>query len=392
MRQRVLVMKTLTSQQLDGAYSGWACYMRRALDIAANVFNTSPNPRVGCVIVKGNEIVGEGWHLGPGQNHAEIEALDRSGGKAKSAIAFVTMEPCSHIGRTGPCSKALIEAGVESVVIASVDPDERVCGQGIVDLEDAGINVFHLLSFDELARDINPGYFKRHKSRMPFVRLKLAMSIDGRTGLANGKSKWITSSEARSDVQKYRARSNAIITGINTVLEDDPALTLRIDDLKLNKSQLENNRIAFLKRPLRVIVDSKKRTPDTSKIINSEGGVKIFTNEMEYKDDEFPRNVELVQTASAQGRVDLRTMLESLSANFGCDEVLVEAGPTLSTSFIREDLVDELVLYIAPKILGSDARPLTEITGLIEMNECLQFSVKEFDKVGADIKVVLTIN
>lgn len=385
-------MKTLTSHQLTGAFDGWAAYMQRALDLAVNVFNTAPNPRVGCLIVKENEIVGEGWHSGPGQNHAEIEALDRAGTRANSATAFVTLEPCAHVGKTGPCSKALIAAGIDNVVIASLDPDERVSGQGIVDLEAANIGVFHLLDFDELAKRVNPGYFKRQKLGMPFVRLKLATSLDGRTALATGESRWITSSEARRDVQRYRAGSSAIITGINTVLIDNPALTLRIDELQLDKYELENNKISFLKKPLRVVVDTEKRTPDTSKIIHNEGKVKIFTTKAGKDNVKFAKNVELVQMQDVQGRVDLRTMLESLAAKFGCNDVLVEAGSTLSTSFINEGLVDELIIYIAPKILGRDARPLTEIAGLTKMNECLQFSVKEVAKVGADIKVTLIVN
>jgi diaminohydroxyphosphoribosylaminopyrimidine deaminase/5-amino-6-(5-phosphoribosylamino)uracil reductase len=385
-------MKTLTTHQLTGAFDGWAAYMQRALDLAANVFNTAPNPRVGCLIVKDNEIVGEGWHSGPGQNHAEIEALDRAGPRANSATAFVTLEPCAHTGKTGPCSKALIAAGIDSVVIASLDPDKRVSGQGVVDLEAANIGVFHLLDFDELAKRVNPGYFKRQKLGMPFVRLKLATSLDGRTALANGESRWITSSEARCEVQRYRAGSSAIITGINTVLIDNPTLTVRIDELQLDKYQLENNKISFLKKPLRVVVDTEKRTPDTSKIIHSEGKVKIFTAKGGKDTVKFAENVELVQMKDVQGRVDLRTMLESLATKFGCNDVLVEAGSTLSTSFINEGLVDELIIYIAPKILGRDARPLTEISGLTKMDECLQFSVKEVVKVGADIKVTLLVN
>jgi len=383
-------MKTLTSHQLNGTFDGWGVYMQRALQLAENVFNTSPNPRVGCVIVRDNEIVGEGWHSSPGQNHAEVEALKRAGTRAQSAVAFVTLEPCAHTGKTGPCSQALIAAGVESVVIASVDPDKRVNGQGIVDLERANINVFHLTDFDGLAKKINPGYFKRHTFGIPFVRLKLAMSLDGRTGLANGKSKWITSSEARCDVQKYRARSSAIVTGINTVLADDPQLTVRTSELGLDRHQLEKNKISFLNKPLRIILDSKKRTPDTSRIICNSGEVKIFSFQGPKNSDKSGDNVEHIKAERFQGRVGLRNMLECLSTSFGCNDVLVEAGSTLSTSFINENLVDELIVYIAPKILGRDARPLTEIIGLNRMDDGLQFKVKEVKQIGPDIKVILT--
>ena len=383
-------MKTLTSHQLTDTFDGWDIYMHRALELAQNVFSASPNPRVGCVIVKDDEIVGEGWHSGPGQNHAEIEALDRAGVRAQSAVTFVTLEPCAHIGKTGPCSQALIAAGVESVVIASIDPDRRVFGQGIVDLENANINVFHLTDFDDLAKDINPGYFKRHTSGMPFVRLKLAMSLDGRTGLANGESKWITSSEARRDVQKYRARSSAIVTGINTVLVDDPQLTVRTSELGIGEKELENNKTSLLNKPLRIVLDSNKRTPDTSQIICNDGKVKIFSFQGPIKSDKSPKNVEHIKAECCQGRVNLRNMLEFLSTSFACNDVLVEAGSTLSTSFINDNLVDELIVYIAPKILGRDARPLTEIIGLHRMKDCLQLKVKEVETIGPDIKIILT--
>ena len=210
-------MKILTSQQLIGSFADWPSHMQRSIELAATVFNTTPNPRVGCVIVKDGQIVGEGWHSAAGQKHAEIVALERAGELANSSTAFVSLEPCAHTGRTPPCTKALISAGIGKVVIASVDPDERVSGRGIAALESANIEVFQLKDFDEKARAINPGFFKRHELGVPFVRLKLAMSIDGRTALSNGESKWITSAEARRDVQKLRAKSCAIVTGLSLI-------------------------------------------------------------------------------------------------------------------------------------------------------------------------------
>ena len=227
-------MKALQNQQLNPAILEWPVYMRRALQLAGNVLCTTPNPRVGCIIVNNNSVVGEGWHIAAGQAHAEVMALQSAGDLTQGATAFVSLEPCAHRGRTGPCSQALIKAGIAIVVVAGVDPDERVAGQGIRDLETAGIEVFHLTDFESEARDLNAGYFKRQESGLPLVRLKLAMSLDGRTALANGESKWITGKEARADVQKLRASSSAVITGINTVLSDDPALNVRANELALN--------------------------------------------------------------------------------------------------------------------------------------------------------------
>jgi len=210
------MMKKISNNELDESILNWPIYMQRALDLACNVLNTTPNPRVGCVLVKGDRVVGEGWHVAAGEDHAEIMALKQAGANAESALAFVSLEPCAHVGRTGPCSSALIEAGVSKVIVASIDPNPEVAGQGVSNLLDAGIEVIQLVDFDQVARQINPGYFKRRESGLPFVRCKLAMSLDGRTALANGESKWITGPAARADVQRLRAESSAIITGIET--------------------------------------------------------------------------------------------------------------------------------------------------------------------------------
>jgi len=382
-------MKALQNQQLDPAILEWPVYMQRALQLAGSVLCTTPNPRVGCIIVNNNSVVGEGWHIAAGQAHAEVMALRSAGDLAQGATAFVSLEPCAHRGRTGPCSQALIKAGIAIVVVAGIDPDERVAGQGIRDLEAAGIEVFHLTDFESEARDLNTGYFKRQESGLPLVRLKLAMSLDGRTALANGESKWITGKEARADVQKLRASSSAIITGINTVLSDDPALNVRANELALSESELMNNAELFASQPLRVIADSQMRTHGTAKILSKPGLVKIFCNEGMNVKNNFANNVEIIQSISDSQGVNLNFMLEYLASKFTCNDVLIEAGPTLSGSFIRAGLVDELVVYIAPKLLGSDAKPLFEITGLESLVESTQFVTSEVTQIGTDIKAML---
>ena len=379
-------MKTLTLKELDGELAEWPFYMDKAIGLAASVFNATPNPRVGCVIVKGGSVIGEGWHSAAGEKHAEIVALEDAGPAAKNSTAFVSLEPCAHQGRTPPCSEALIAAEVDRVVIASVDPDERVSGRGIKALEEANIKVFHLLDFDDRARAVNPGFFKRQEFAKPFVRLKLAMSIDGRTALSNGKSKWITSSEARKDVQRLRAQSCAIVTGIGTILMDDPSLTVRIPELGIDDMQLKYNEMSLSKSPARVVIGDYKKIPATAKVIHNEGAVKFFTSAKGGSVTNYPENVEIFEIKSDSKRVDLESVLVSLASDSKCNEVLVEAGPTLSADFIDQGLVDEFITYKAPKILGSDAKPLINYTGLTSLDKSINFSVKEVCRLGSDIK------
>jgi diaminohydroxyphosphoribosylaminopyrimidine deaminase/5-amino-6-(5-phosphoribosylamino)uracil reductase len=381
------MMKKISNNKLDESILNWPIYMQRALDLACNVLNTTPNPRVGCVLVKGDRVVGEGWHVAAGEDHAEIMALKQAGANAESALAFVSLEPCAHVGRTGPCSSALIEAGVSKVIVASIDPNPEVAGQGVANLLDAGIEVIQLVDFDQVARQINPGYFKRRESGLPFVRCKLAMSLDGRTALANGESKWITGPAARADVQRLRAESSAIITGIETVLADDPSLNVRAEELDLDSAELARNEKALSQQPLRVVLDSKRRIPESAKILALPGDVKIFGAVAE--DAKLAANVEYIASAKSGERVSLQFVLESLASDFSCTEVLVEAGPVLSTAFIQAGLVDELIVYIAPKLLGSDARALLNVAGLKSMSETVDFEISDASQLGGDIRLVL---
>ena len=382
-------MQTLSNNELSEQNIDWPVNMRRAIGLARKVITATPNPRVGCVLVKDGLVVGEGWHIAAGEDHAEAMALNNAGEQARGATALVSLEPCSHTGRTGPCTDALLEAGVAEVVIAGIDPDPKVSGKGVAALEGAGIAVVHLVDFEGAARAINPGYIKRQQLGLPYVCCKLAMSLDGRTALANGESKWISSAAARADVQKQRARSSAIVTGIGTVLADDPSLNLRGEELDLDPESRAHNKMSLARQPLRVVLDSHLRTPAAARIIAADGEVLIYTVKAVPKDQAFPDNVEVVRATKAASRVSLQFVLESLASKFACNEVLVEAGSTLSSAFIQAGLVDELLVYIAPRLLGSDAKALFDLTGLQSLADSVDFEVKDLDKVGGDIRVTL---
>jgi len=390
-------MQTLRNTELDALQTAWPQHMQRAIQLAASVFSAAPNPRVGCVIVGGNaeagdSVLGEGWHQGAGLPHAELIAIANAIRLAAGSTAFVTLEPCCHTGRTGPCSSALIEAGVSRVVIASKDPNPKVSGGGIAALEAAGVEVFFLQDFEDGARRLNRGFFSRLERRRPFVRCKLAMSLDGRTALANGESKWITGAEARSDVQRLRAECDAIVTGIETVLADDPAMTLRQAELGLNAQQLVWNELRLSNPPLRVVLDSRGRLSETAKIVTEPGRCIAYRLDGANSFAEASSSVEArlaPNTGESPSRVDLLSVLESLAELDECNEVLVEAGATLSGSFIEAGLVDELIIYIAPKLLGSDGRPLLGMSGLNELSDAIEFKVDSLEQVGADIKVTL---
>lgn len=382
-------MEILSTTQCENDRADWPLQMQRALELAARVINTSPNPRVGCVLSRAGEIVGEGWHEAPGLAHAEVMALTQAGDRARGALAFVTLEPCAHHGRTGPCSDALIAAGVSQVIIAGLDPNPNVSGQGVAALEAAGVAVTHLQDFEFAARQLNPGYFKRREQGLPRLILKMAMSLDGRTAMADGEAKWITCPEARADVQRLRLSSSAILTGINTVLLDDPSLNVRPENLDLDSNEKQWNARLLGEQPLRVILDSQLRTPGTAKILGVEGECIIYTAVSGRDGKAHIGKAGIKSVKSADGRVDLRSVLESLAADHECNDVLVEAGPILSGAFVRSGLVDEVVLYMAPKLLGSDAKPLVEISGLASLQDSIDFEVQDLRQVGADVRLVL---
>ena len=359
-------MTTFTSQDHQ--------FMSLALRLAAQGLNTTtPNPRVGCVLVKDGQIIGQGAHLKAGEAHAEIIALrdaeQKSPEKIKAATAYVTLEPCSHFGRTPPCANALIEAGVARVVAAMQDPNPKVAGNGLKNLAAAGMVVEHGL-MEAQARELNIGFVTRMTQNKPYVRVKIAASLDGRTALANGESKWITGEAARLDVQHWRARSCAILTGIGTVLADNPNM---------------NVRVATTRQALKVIVDSQLRTPVDANILK-DGKVLIAYmqgNEAQ-KAALIAAGAELLQIGA--GKVCLKSLLSAL-AERGINELMVEAGQTLNGSLLAANLVDEFILYYAPIILGADARGMLAIPPLESMQDRVSLHIIETRQIGQDIRV-----
>lgn len=361
-------------------------FMAQALRLAERgVYTTMPNPRVGCVLVKDGSVIAEGWHVRAGEGHAEVNALAVAGDKARGATAYVTLEPCSHVGKTGPCSDALIAAGVARVVFAMEDPNPLVAGQGLDKLRAAGIQVDGPLLEDD-ARALNVGFIKRMERKLPFVRCKLAMSVDGRTAMANGESKWVTGRLARQDVQRLRARSCAIITGIDTVLFDNASLTVRANEL-----DLDNAVAAAEKQPLRVVLDSTLRMPRDADILKQATPVLIVHNgnpENADKLNNWPEHVEFLALPAGNGQIHLSKLLKEL-AKRQCNEVLVEAGATLAASFLRGGLLDEVIIYMAPKLLGSNARPLFELP-LNSMPSALPLKIRDIRAVGKDWRMTVT--
>ena len=375
--------------ELDAAFLDWPVHMQRALDLADSVLTAAPNPRVGCVLVHDGQVISEGWHSAAGADHAEVMALTNAGREPRGATAFVSLEPCAHHGKTGPCSDALIAAGIARVVIPMQDPNPEVAGKGIAKMEEAGIEVIMLPDFETAARRLNPGFFHRIEQGRPLVRMKLAMSLDGRTALASGASKWITDAASRADVQRLRAASSAVLTGVGTVLADDPSLNVRRDELELSEAQLLSNELNLQEPPLRIVLDSRRRMPPTAKLLGLDGQVVVYsTASAENSELLDSENVDL-RLAGSGDRVDLQTVLESLAADYQCNDVLIEAGPTLCGAFFQSKLVDELVVYIAPKLLGSDAKPLLDLVGITQMSAAPEFQIIETQQLDNDVKLVL---
>ncbi|QIZ77570.1 bifunctional diaminohydroxyphosphoribosylaminopyrimidine deaminase/5-amino-6-(5-phosphoribosylamino)uracil reductase RibD [Ferrimonas lipolytica] len=361
-----------------------AQHMARALQLAKRgLLTTRPNPRVGCVIVRGDQVVGEGAHLKAGEPHAEVHALRAAGDAARGATAYVTLEPCSHYGRTPPCAEALIKAGVARVVAAMVDPNPQVAGRGLKMLQNAGIEVSHGL-LQAQAEALNPGFIKRMRTGFPFVTIKLAASVDGRTALANGESKWITGPKARQDVQRLRARCDAIITGADSVLIDDPSMNVRHSQLGHWQAKLEPQQ---LQQPLRVVIDGRARLAPPLQLLQCEGEILLATTE-EYQ-CQWPEAVSTWRSAPHNGKVDLILLMMELGKR-GINEVLVEAGASLAAAFIKAELWDEIVLYQAPKLMGNPARGLLELPEFAQMTEAVSLQFNDIRLVGGDLRLSLT--
>ena len=374
--------------------------MAKAIQLAKKGrYTTHPNPRVGCIITKNKQIIAEGFHQRAGQPHAEINALDalnQSGeiALARGATAYVTLEPCSHTGKTPPCANALIDAGISRVVIAMQDPNPRVAGQGIARLKAAGIEV-KVGVLEQQARALNPGFIKRMEQGLPWVRVKLAMSLDGRTAMASGESQWITAEQARADVQRYRAQADAILTGIGTLLADDPSLNVR-----LSASDLEIE--GEVRQPARVILDSQLQTPRDAKLLGLPGETIIMVSTATFAHSDKSKKIKALQSKGIQilpietnksnnkGSLSLPAVLKAL-AKQQINEVHVEAGATLCGSLIQQRLADEVILYMAPIFMGSDARGLLNLPGLDKMQDKITLNINDIRAIGKDWRITIMI-
>jgi diaminohydroxyphosphoribosylaminopyrimidine deaminase/5-amino-6-(5-phosphoribosylamino)uracil reductase len=349
--------------------------MRRALELAARgLYSTQPNPRVGAVLARDGEIVGEGWHERAGELHAEPRAIQAAGERAQGATAYVTLEPCNHQGRTPPCVDALLAAGIRRVVFAVKDPNPRVNGSGAARLREAGVLVESGLMAGE-ASALNAGFLKRMLDKKPFVRLKTAASVDGRIALANGKSQWITSEEARADVQHWRAQSGAVLTSAATVLADNPRL---------------NARIQTGRQPMRVILDRRRAVTRAARILKAPGEILIFAAQAARKANtpETLGRARIERVKVTRGHLDLTRVFRRL-AELEVNDVLVEAGGRLSGALLAGGHVDEWLLYVAPKLLGRDAKPMAALAGLSSLEAAPRFEIVDSQIVGPDLRLKL---
>jgi diaminohydroxyphosphoribosylaminopyrimidine deaminase/5-amino-6-(5-phosphoribosylamino)uracil reductase len=353
-------------------------WMAQALRLARQgLFTTTPNPRVGCVIVKNNQVIGAAAHLKAGEPHAEVHALREAGTQAEGADVYVTLEPCSHHGRTPPCVEAVIVVKPKRVIIAMQDPNPLVAGRGVAALRAQGIEVVVGIMENE-ARNLNQGFISRMTRGLPYVRSKVAASLDGRTALNNGKSQWITGEQARLDVQQWRAQSCAIVTGIGTVLADNPSMTVRLENTT--------------RQPLRVIVDSRLQTSVDSKmldplILKSSPVLIVYAHDQNQRADQLKAaGAELVLLAGAVNKVDLKALLQLLGQR-GINEVLVEAGQGLNGALLHAGLIDEFVFYYAPKLMGDAAKAMFAMQELTEMQQVTELQILDVRQVGSDIRL-----
>lgn len=357
--------------------------MTRALQLAERGrYTTDPNPNVGCVLVKDGEVVGEGWHQWAGEPHAEIHALAAAGDKSHGATAYVTLEPCSHTGRTGPCCDALINAGVAEVVVAVEDPNPLVAGQGIARLRSEGVQVRSGVQMQR-AVELNRGFFSRMQRQRPWIRVKMAMSLDGRTALHNGVSQWISGPEARADVQKLRAQASATLSGIGTVLADDPSLNVRLDAQALGGWGEQ------VRQPVRVILDAQGQLRDDMKLLALPGDIWIYTLQPQLSET-LQTRCTVVSSFSAQAhRLDLPAVVADL-AERGINELHLEAGMKMAGAFVAQGLVDELVLYVAPKLMGHTGFSLLHLPEFSAMSEVSNWRYQDVRQLGDDLKLTLS--
>jgi len=366
-------------------------YMQQAIDLAKKgLYSTKPNPAVGCVLVKNGKVVGQGWHQQAGQPHAERVALAQAGTHAEGATAYVTLEPCSHFGRTPPCADGLIEAKVAKVVVAMQDPNPLVASQGIERIEQAGIPVV-LGVLESEARQINLGFIRKMEKQLPFVRLKIASSLDGRTAMANGESHWITGEESRLEVHKMRARCGALITGIGTVLADDPSLTVRLTDQQLTDMNLTQENC----HPIRVVLDPNLSMPLDAKMLGLPGRTILMTSREtaerspEIVEEIHAQGVEMVAVSAEDDHLDIESILHYLAEEEQINDVMVESGAIVAGAFMQSGLVNELHCFIAPSLMGNDAKPMFVLPGLDSMDKKLNLTIQSMDRFGDDARLIL---
>tara|TARA_R110001583_G_scaffold67490_1_gene192846 strand:- start:5148 stop:6293 length:1146 start_codon:yes stop_codon:yes gene_type:complete len=365
-------------------------YMAMAIELAKKGrFTSAPNPNVGCVIVANELVVGEGFHFKAGEPHAEVHALAMAGTKAINATCYVTLEPCSHFGRTPPCALALTKAGVKRVVVAMVDPNPKVAGRGINILQEAGIQVDVGL-LETQAKALNLGFIKRMQTKTARITVKMASSLDGKTALENGQSQWITGSQARIDVQYYRAKQGAILTGSGTVIADDPSLNVRFSELQksphFNDAINENQ----LRQPMRIILDSHNKLTLQEKLFNLPG--KVILASLEVRSDiklfKGIANLEqIIVKNDGHGRIDLKALLIRLN-DYEINDIWVEAGAKLAGEFFNQQLVDQFILYQAPKLMGDQGRNLVNLPNYSKMDDVIQLTLKDMTLIGSDIRII----
>jgi diaminohydroxyphosphoribosylaminopyrimidine deaminase / 5-amino-6-(5-phosphoribosylamino)uracil reductase len=355
-------------------------FMTRALQLAEQgLYSTMPNPRVGCVIVKDGQIVGEGAHLKAGEPHAEIHALKQAGAQASGATIYVTLEPCSHTGRTPPCSQAIVDAGITKVITAMQDPNPLVAGSGLAHLQAHNIEVASGL-MQAQAEALNPGFISRMTKNLPFVRSKIAASLDGKTALENGVSQWITSEAARTDVQHWRARSCVILTGVGTVLADNPSMTVRLSNQSAGLIDIGS-------QPIRIIVDSALKTPVNAKILQGGNVLIAFAHDADNKSEALlSAGAELLCIPNEQGKVYLKTLLAHLAAR-EINEVLVEGGEGLNGALLAQNLIDELLIYYAPKLMGGAAKSMFAMPAFTAMQQAVDLQILDVRHIGNDIRI-----
>ncbi|MES9972469.1 MAG: bifunctional diaminohydroxyphosphoribosylaminopyrimidine deaminase/5-amino-6-(5-phosphoribosylamino)uracil reductase RibD [Candidatus Thiodiazotropha sp.] len=363
-------------------------YMARAIQLAKlGWYSTHPNPRVGSLIVMDGEIIGSGYHRRAGEPHAERNALAKAGSAARGATLYVTLEPCCHQGRTPPCTDALIESGIKRVVVAMPDPNPQVAGRGIEQLRQAGIQVTEGV-LQAQAQALNPGFIKRMTQGLPFIRCKMAMSLDGRTAMANGESQWITSPAARADVQRLRAQSAAILTGVGTLLADDPSMNVRLSGRELGLDQ-----DIPVPHPLRVVLDPQLATPVDAKMLGLPGPTLIICSDEEHLHGAplESAGAQIVRLPGDEQRLDLQQVVRYLGQQ-EINEVLLESGATLAGAMLEQGLVDELIVYQAPHLMGSEGRSLFLLPGIAQMTDRIPLQVTDLRQIGPDIRITAKLS